>query len=388
MKLVLAVLALGAGSPFLLAAQGRDEALPLNSAFAHPSTCSDPFVDGFPRQIGTELACTVVNADAVWTGSSIVATWDQVDCGVTNVAVVVVDPFGVPIHPETTIYSGGQKPQVVWTGSEAAVVWRSKDYNYMARLDPLSGLVADPTVIGPACDSKSVVWTGSKYSLFWFYQHDLTYTRIDEAGYPFRDTVLGTGLDNVAMYGPSLVWTGTYYGLVYYNAPFDRPDFSGLVLATVNTNGQRVRETLITSTQYALNTAIARNGDEIAVVWSDRRDGFIALYFARFDALGRRLGPDVRLTDLPGRSPVARSSLAWNGTEYGLAWGDRVDGNYEIYFTRLSAAGEKLGEVLRVTSASGVFRLLWMGDAYGLLFVKDPVVPLRFSPHFQRIGCR
>jgi len=335
--------------------------------------------------ISEQGACGVGLADTTWTGSSIVAAWDREDCN--RVDAAVIDPHGVALRPETTLYASidwPQNPQVVWTGSEAAVVWRNLGYGnvFMARLDPLGAPVSGPTTILRGSGSQSVVWTGSKYALFWFQNHDLIYTRLGEAGHAFGDTVLETVPSGI-MYGPSLVWTGTSYGVVYYNG-------SDLVLTTAKGNGNRAKDRIITSTQYALNTAIAWNGTEIAVVWSDLRDGYVALYFARFDAHGRRKGPDVRLTDDQARFPSG-PRLAWNGTEYGLAWEDDRDGNWEVYFTRIDSTGTRLGGDLRVTSdrsTSTPMRLLWMGDAYGIVLIADPQLNLRRYPYFVRIGCR
>ena len=59
----------------------------------------------------------------------------------------------------------------------------------------------------------------------------------------------------------------------------------------------------------------------------------------------------------------------WNGSEYGLSWHDDKDGNDEIYFTRLSANGSKIGGDVRVTnnsSGSNHPSLVWTGSEYGM----------------------
>ena len=63
-------------------------------------------------------------------------------------------------------------------------------------------------------------------------------------------------------------------------------------------------------------------------------------------------------------------SLAFNGTEFGLAWTGVMDGHPEVYFVRLSASGAKLGDESRVTldpAGSEHPKLVWNGTEYGLI---------------------
>jgi hypothetical protein len=92
------------------------------------------------------------------------------------------------------------------------------------------------------------------------------------------------------------------------------------------------------------------NGNGYGVVWSDNRDGNSEIYFARLDAAGRKVGNDVRVTNALGES--AAPVLIWAVTEFGVVWHDQRDGNTEIYFVRLDPAGNKLGVEKRVTTDS------------------------------------
>jgi hypothetical protein len=88
-------------------------------------------------------------------------------------------------------------------------------------------------------------------------------------------------------------------------------------------------------------------GDGYGVAWQDDRDGNTEIYFARLDAEGNKIGDDVRVTNDPGESvtPV----LAWASSEFNLVWSDDRDGNTEIYFVRLGPAGSELADEVRVT---------------------------------------
>jgi hypothetical protein len=116
-------------------------------------------------------------------------------------------------------------------------------------------------------------------------------------------------------------------------------------------------------------------GDGYAVVWSDDRDGNSELYFARLDALGQQVGPELRLTDDLAES--SEPSLVWNGADLGLSWTDSRDGNTEIYFTVLDRTGRRRASQLanlRVTkdaNRSELSRLIWAGDGYALSWSDD-----------------
>jgi hypothetical protein len=74
-------------------------------------------------------------------------------------------------------------------------------------------------------------------------------------------------------------------------------------------------------------------GTEYGVIWTDRRDGASDLYFTRISGGGIKIGPDIRITGAAGGRSLP--SLVWTGTGYGVAWHDDRDGNNEIYFNRL-----------------------------------------------------
>ena len=84
------------------------------------------------------------------------------------------------------------------------------------------------------------------------------------------------------------------------------------------------------------------NGSVFAVVWEDRRDQDFEIYFNRLDSMGRKLGPDLRVSNAPGFS--LRPDVLFNGQEYLVAWGDRRGGrdDFRIYGQRISRDGDLL----------------------------------------------
>jgi hypothetical protein len=91
-----------------------------------------------------------------------------------------------------------------------------------------------------------------------------------------------------------------------------------------------------------LGSSLVWTGSEYGVSWFDERDGNYEIYFARLDALGNKIGSDVRVTNDPLES--SGPSLVWTGSEYGVSWHDFRDGNYEIYFARLRCCDDVDGD--------------------------------------------
>jgi hypothetical protein len=115
------------------------------------------------------------------------------------------------------------------------------------------------------------------------------------------------------------------------------------------------------------NPSLTWAGSEFGVSWHDQRDGNYDIYFSRISAGGSEIGDDIRLTTNASLSEY--SSLVWTGSEFGVSWHDERDLNNEIYFTRVSAGGTKKGSDIRLTTdADESLRssLTWTGSEFGV----------------------
>jgi len=277
----------------------------------------------------------------------------------------------------TNAVSDSVYPSLVWTGSEYGVSWHdSRDGNneiYFARLDASGNKIgADVRVTTDVSysQSPSLVWTGSGYGVSWQDYRDgsdeIYFTRLDASGAKIGSDVRVTN-DSAGSLYPSLVWTGSEYGMSWadnrggnYEIYFARLDASGSKI------GSDVRVTNYIAT--SMRPSLVWTGSEYGVSWYDIRDGNAEIYFGRLDASGSKIGSDVRVTDYDTLSS-AFPRLAWTGSEYGLSWRDTRDGNSEIYFVRIGASGTKIGSDMRVTNAAldSVYpSLVWTGSEYGV----------------------
>lgn len=135
-------------------------------------------------------------------------------------------------------------------------------------------------------------------------------------------------------------------------------------------------EVLITSDDYGIcpgQPDFVQSGDNYGVVWRENRAGTetTQIYFKRIDLNGQTVTGDIKLTQ--ERQGRGLPSIAWTGTEYGLAWQDLRDepaaggGNAEIYFVRLDNNGNKLGNEMRISNCSshcGGAELSWNSSGY------------------------
>jgi hypothetical protein len=85
-------------------------------------------------------------------------------------------------------------------------------------------------------------------------------------------------------------------------------------------------------------------GSVFALAWADRRDQDFEIYFNRIDTAGKKLSPDVRVTNAPKFS--LSPDLLWDGEEYVVVWNDRRGGDAAgvIFGQRIDADGNRVGD--------------------------------------------
>ncbi len=160
---------------------------------------------------------------------------------------------------------------------------------------------------------------------------------------PAEPVLLSEGASRGTAAGLSFAGGASVYGAIYNAAAvntFVRIELGGGVLG-----GGPVSD--INSNTFA--GTVLWTGSVFATAWEDRRDEDYEVYFNRFAAGGRKLGPDRRITAARGFS--LRPSVIFDGG-YTLAWEDHRDrGRARIFAQRLSEAGEPIGGNVPMTRA-------------------------------------
>jgi hypothetical protein len=200
--------------------------------------------------------------------------------------------------------------------------------------------------------------------------YEIYFARISSTG-----SKLGTDIritdDTASSFDPSLVWTGSEFGVAWQDG---RIPVSEIYFARISSAGAKVGSDVQISNNSSNSDAasLAWTGSEFGVAWMDSRDLNFEIYFARISAAGSKLGSDTRITNDSDAS--WNPSIAWTGSEFGVSWQDDRDGNDEIYFARISAAGSKVGSDSRITNDSGYSTrpiLVWTGSGFGVAWNDD-----------------
>ncbi|HEX3594853.1 MAG TPA: putative metal-binding motif-containing protein [Polyangiaceae bacterium] len=90
-------------------------------------------------------------------------------------------------------------------------------------------------------------------------------------------------------------------------------------------------------------------GSVFGLAWEDRRDQDFEIYFNRLDASGNKLSPDLRVTNAPRFS--LRPDIVWDGADYVVVWSDTREGDGKglIFGQRIDANGKLVGQNVVLT---------------------------------------
>lgn len=114
-----------------------------------------------------------------------------------------------------------------------------------------------------------------------------------------------------------------------------------------------VAPSVLTGTDAAgSGTSVAWTGDRYGIAWSDRRDGNYEVYFALLDPTGKKMAPgDERITVSDGFSLYP--SLVWTGQEFAMVWQEeRGNGDFRLEGQRIGLDGHLIGNIASITSGA------------------------------------
>lgn len=278
--------------------------------------------------------------------------------------------------------SGGLYPAVIaWTGGVYGVAWadfRNGSWDVFYRSVGAAGvpLTGDATIATGASASQmpSIAWSGAELGIAWYDDRDGNYeiyfNRLSPLGVAAGPDTRVTANASFSA-NPKLAWSGSEYGVVWndnrdgnWEVYFRRISAAGVALG--------VDSRITSSSSYSYADDLAWSGNGYGVTFIDNRDGNDEVFFNRIAPGGFPMGADLRVSPTPAIS--SWSSLAWSGSEYGVAWHDVRDGNYEIYMNRISAAGALLGADVRVTTSAATSylpALEWTGAEWSLVWLDN-----------------
>ncbi len=191
-------------------------------------------------------------------------------------------------------------------------------------------------------------------------------------------TFTEAGLDGLA-------YNGSYFGLTF-TGDKSQSDNQGYFTGYDSFGNRVVPITNVSQTaQNGFGGPLIWTGSVFASAWEVHGDRAYDIYFNQLDVNGKKVGPDVRITNSSGFS--ISPSLAWDGVNYWTAWADDNGGNspFQVYGQMVSKEGQRVGNAhaltdLRLDARSPI--LLHGPSSNILLFItgNDPSL----SPQLQR----
>jgi hypothetical protein len=171
----------------------------------------------------------------------------------------------------------------------------------------------------------------------------------------------------------SLVWTGTEWGLAWSaqdSSGLVDPNGTSIFFARFDAGGtlQGSPIAVETATNTGAQPSLVWTGTGYAVSYTGSQSFDIKL--ARIDATGQLVGsPD----NINGDGYSGQSTLAWNGTHFGVAWGDDRDnatGSSDIFFRLVDPEGHPVGDLVKLTTDGNCWdpSLVWTGEVFGVLW--------------------
>jgi hypothetical protein len=135
------------------------------------------------------------------------------------------------------------------------------------------------------------------------------------------------------------------------------------------------------------STSVVRVPNGWALTWGDRNH--TTAMFARLDEQGRPLGtPVVVRESRSDEEDVWSPAIAFNGREFGVAWSDPANGR--VRFSRLSAEGRATGRATVVHEGLEMplsTRVVWNGSEYGVAVgMSQGVYFARVNSRGERVG--
>ncbi|MBI5532365.1 MAG: putative metal-binding motif-containing protein [Deltaproteobacteria bacterium] len=115
--------------------------------------------------------------------------------------------------------------------------------------------------------------------------------------------------------------------------------------------GPAIQVTLVNAD--ASGGALVWTGDRYGIAWNDRRNGDYEIYFNQIGPDGTKLYPDLRITAADGFSLYPQ--VAFNGLYFLIVWEDDREGAFGVYAQRVDLAGNLVGDNLRLTKIYGNF---------------------------------
>jgi hypothetical protein len=179
---------------------------------------------------------------------------------------------------------------------------------------------------------------------------------------------------------PVIAWNNQRmeYGILWVESLYS--EFNRIKFMRMDENGNAIGEEIMIADGYYIGELyLIYHENNFAAVWISSSEGGLEyfktdeIYMTILDDDGSKIPPGdgiIRITE--NTESVYCPSIVWSGTQYGITWQEGSETtNYDIYFTRISSTGNKIGENIMVTDGQEFYRdpcLVWNGNEYCVAF--------------------
>ncbi len=265
----------------------------------------------------------------------------------------VLDPDGIPVAIAANDQSS---PAAAFDGANYLVVW--EDWRngpeldlYGARVTP-AGVVLDPSgfaISQAARDQKdpAVAFDGTNYLVVWADHRSgdsvATYgARVTPAGVVLDSSGIAISTAAGDQWSPAVAFDGTNYLVVWSdNRGGYEWDIYGVRVTPAGEVPDAADIAISTATGHQQFVALAFDGTSYLVAWADTRSGLCDLYGARVTPQGSVLDPSG-IAISTARSSQRYPAVGSDSTNYLVVWVDRRGADADIYGARVTPAGTVL----------------------------------------------
>jgi len=261
----------------------------------------------------------------------------------------LLDPSGIEISAAA---NGQEQPTIAFDGTNYLVVWQ--DYRnekmstdiYAARVSK-EGIILDSSGIAISTavsnqHNQVIAFDGTNYLVVWIdYRNespDLYGARVSKDGVTLDENGIAIKITKSGHYFPAIAFDGTNYLVVWEDYYNENSDIYG---SRVSKDGVVLDKDDIAISTAANNQecpAIAFDGTNYLVVWQDSRNDSIT----QDDIYGARISKDGIVLDKDGIAISTETDyqynpdIAFDGTNYLVAWVDDRNNSSDIYGARVS----------------------------------------------------
>ncbi len=311
--------------------------------------------------MGCEIYGNNSPSELVWTGSEYGLFFEILDNAFFTRITLGGDTIGVRSMSD----DNGDFVDMAWNGYNYGVASIGDQFISALKLASDGSTVTGPYIFSrdESPSLAEIRWDGNRFGIFdsgwgnnFFTRHSLSVIEPGD-GEPILFGSNGHFID--------AVWTGSEYGIVVWHSDsvgnvFNRLDANGTVL-DADTPCDGCDKIVWTGSEYGI-AAICQDGQ---------------LCLKRVSADGQKIIQSGQLSN-HGSSDLYVEDIIWTGSEFGIVYFEDDWGDFAIYFSRVSAAGDRVIKNIQTISDFSVFtenfklsELAWTGNEYGFVFYDE-----------------